>query len=31
MEIEKLNEMLENLWDGLTEKQKEKAEACRTA
>ena len=31
MENEKLNEMLKSIWDGLTDEQKEKARACRTA
>ncbi len=30
MENEKLNELLKNVWDSLTDEQKEKAKACKT-
>ena len=31
MDNEKLNELLKNVWDSLTDEQKEKAEECKTA
>ncbi len=31
MDNEKLNELLKNVWDSLTDEQKEKAKECKTA